>query len=74
MGNRCRICDQFPEMARFRVMKHLAVGDSQSGHHAAMSVSATSPFPSNLPIAGSANAQPFTRSLVDLKTLIEQTA
>ena len=74
------LCDQFPEMTRFGVMKHLAVlgaanlvitqRDGRSKLH----------FLNAVPIQQLADrwigkyAQPFTRSLVDLKTAVKQTA
>lgn len=74
------LCDQFPEMTRFGVMKHLAVlasanlvitqRDGRSKRH----------FLNAVPIQQLADrwigkyAQPFTRSLVDLKHAVEQTA
>ena len=74
------LCDQFPEMTRFGVMKHLAVLEAANLITTHRQGRNKLHFLNPVPIQQVADrwiskyAQPFTRSLVDLKNTVEQTA
>jgi DNA-binding transcriptional ArsR family regulator len=74
------LCEQFPEMTRFGVMKHLAVLEAANLVTTQRQGRNKLHFLNPVPIQQVADrwiskyAQPFTRSLVDLKTTVEQTA
>lgn len=74
------LCDQFPEMTRFGVMKHLAVLEAANLITTRREGRNKFHYLNPVPIQQVADrwigkyAQPFTRSLVDLKHSVEQTA
>lgn len=74
------LCEQFPAMTRFGVMKHLAVLEAANlvttRKHGRQRLHYLNPVPIQQ-VADrwiSKYAQPFTRSLVDLKTTVEESA
>lgn len=74
------LCAQFPEMTRFGVMKHLAVLEAANlitaQRHGRNKLHYLNPVPIQQ-LADrwiSKYAQPFTRSLVDLKSSVERAA
>ena len=74
------LCDRFPTMTRFGVMKHLAVLEAANLLSTHKQGRNKFHYLNPVPIQQVADrwiskyAQPFTRSLVDLKTTVEQTA
>ena len=74
------LCDQFPAMTRFGVMKHLAVLEAANLISTHKQGRNKFHYLNPVPIQQVADrwigkyAQPFTRSLVDLKTTVEHTA
>lgn len=74
------LCDQFPEMTRFGVMKHLAVLEAANLVMTSRDGRNKFHFLNPVPIQQVADrwiskyAEPFTRSLVDLKITVEQSA
>lgn len=73
------LCDQFPEMTRFGVMKHLAVLEAANLITTRREGRNKFHYLNPVPIQQVADrwiskyAQPFTRSLIDLKQSVEQT-
>ncbi len=74
------LCEMFPGMTRFGVMKHLAVLEAANLITTRRQGRNKFHYLNPVPIQQVADrwiskyAQPFTRSLVDLKTAVEQTA
>ena len=74
------LCAQFPEMTRFGVMKHLAVLEAANLITTHRQGRNKLHYLNPVPIQQVADrwinkyAQPFTRSLVDLKSTVEETA
>ena len=74
------LCDQFPEMTRFGVMKHLAVLEAANLVTTRREGRNKFHYLNPVPIQQVADrwigkyAEPFTRSLVDLKSTVETTA
>ncbi len=74
------LCERFPRMTRFGVMKHLAVLEAANLVAVHRQGRNKLHFLNPVPIQQVADrwiskyAQPFTRSLVDLKNSVEQTA
>ncbi len=74
------LCEQFPAMTRFGVMKHLAVLEAANLVTAHRQGRNKLHYLNPVPIQQVADrwigkfAQPFTRSLVDLKSAIEHAA
>ena len=74
------LCDRFPEMTRFGVMKHLAVLEAANLVTTRREGRNKFHYLNPVPIQQVADrwigkyAQPFTRSLVDLQQSVEQTA
>ena len=74
------LCDQFPEMTRFGVIKHLAVLEAANLVTTRREGRNKFHYLNPVPIQQVADrwigkyAEPFTRSLVDLKSTVETTA
>ena len=74
------LCERFPEMTRFGVMKHLAVLEAANLVNTRREGRTKLHFLNPVPIQQLADrwiskyAQPFTRAMVGLQTDLEQTA
>lgn len=74
------LCDRFPEMTRFGVMKHMSVLEGANLITTRREGRSKLHFLNPVPIQQVADrwiskyAAPFTRSLVDLKNTVEQSA